>query len=116
MFFFFFFSSRRRHTRFDCDWSSDVCSSDLYLLGFDPGIDHLLFAQQVDAAAGPPSRLAFQSALNLLLVGAAVLLERRNTVRAHVGVQLLAVAAAVVAVGGVTAHAFPTRLLYRAVS
>src|SRR2546427_7060222 len=28
---FFFFSSRRRHTRFDCDWSSDVCSSDLRL-------------------------------------------------------------------------------------
>src|SRR2546430_12145551 len=28
-FFVFFFSSRRRHTRFDCDWSSDVCSSDL---------------------------------------------------------------------------------------
>src|SRR5256886_6762120 len=31
MVFFFFFSSRRRHTRFDCDWSSDVCSSDLFL-------------------------------------------------------------------------------------
>src|SRR5256886_10835900 len=44
----FFFSSRRRHTRFDCDWSSDVCSSDLriffwsltsalagFLFGFD---------------------------------------------------------------------------------
>src|SRR5688572_32066890 len=29
MFLCFFFSSRRRHTRFDCDWSSDVCSSDL---------------------------------------------------------------------------------------
>src|SRR5205085_4833075 len=29
IYFFFFFSSRRRHTRFDCDWSSDVCSSDL---------------------------------------------------------------------------------------
>src|SRR2546430_12230888 len=27
----FFFSSRRRHTRFDCDWSSDVCSSDLWM-------------------------------------------------------------------------------------
>src|SRR5260370_5406917 len=26
---YFFFSSRRRHTRFKCDWSSDVCSSDL---------------------------------------------------------------------------------------
>src|SRR5688572_33471396 len=31
--FFFFFSSRRRHTRFDCDWSSDVCSSDLRVDG-----------------------------------------------------------------------------------
>src|SRR5437762_9636765 len=28
--FFFFFSSRRRHTRYIGDWSSDVCSSDLY--------------------------------------------------------------------------------------
>src|SRR5699024_11991670 len=26
----FFFSSRRRHTRSKRDWSSDVCSSDLY--------------------------------------------------------------------------------------
>src|SRR5205085_7916125 len=25
-----------RHTRFDCDWSSDVCSSDLGIQ-FDPG-------------------------------------------------------------------------------
>src|SRR5436189_779389 len=27
---FFFFSSRRRHTRYIGEWSSDVCSSDLY--------------------------------------------------------------------------------------
>src|SRR4051812_15354236 len=34
MFFrFFFFSSRRRHTRLTCDWSSDVCSSDLRISG-----------------------------------------------------------------------------------
>src|SRR5438309_4181312 len=26
----FFFSSRRRHTIWNCDWSSDVCSSDLW--------------------------------------------------------------------------------------
>src|SRR6266481_6005065 len=26
---YFFFSSRRRHTRWNCGWSSDVCSSDL---------------------------------------------------------------------------------------
>src|SRR5207249_7211725 len=28
-----FFSSRRRHTRSKRDWSSDVCSSDLYFTG-----------------------------------------------------------------------------------
>src|SRR5688572_33025575 len=34
----FFFSSRRRHTRFDCDWSSDVCSSDLLKTGSSAAI------------------------------------------------------------------------------
>src|SRR5260370_31701756 len=40
----FFFSSRRRHTRFKCDWSSDVCSSDLWImnaaktLSYSPGV------------------------------------------------------------------------------
>src|SRR5690348_17599515 len=28
----FFFSSRRRHTRWTGDWSSDVCSSDLFAI------------------------------------------------------------------------------------
>ena len=32
----FFFSSRRRHTRCSRDWSSDVCSSDLFI---DPVLD-----------------------------------------------------------------------------
>src|SRR5690606_30665274 len=32
-----FFSSRRRHTRFSRDWSSDVCSSDLNMVGGFPG-------------------------------------------------------------------------------
>src|SRR5215211_4098801 len=31
---FFFFSSRRRHTRSLCDWSSDVCSSDLWAIKY----------------------------------------------------------------------------------
>src|SRR5260221_3681351 len=34
----FFFSSRRRHTRSLCDWSSDVCSSDLNRGSFGEGI------------------------------------------------------------------------------
>src|SRR6266852_4868914 len=37
MSYFFFFSSRRRHTRCYRDWSSDVCSSDLFgLVGKPP--------------------------------------------------------------------------------
>src|SRR5947207_15018455 len=40
--FFFFFSSRRRHTRSLCDWSSDVCSSDLRLARAYTGRDKIL--------------------------------------------------------------------------
>src|SRR5438034_9874360 len=54
-FVFFFFSSRRRHTRSLCDWSSDVCSSDLLRDGGDrhrelhaaeclQGVDHRIEA------------------------------------------------------------------------
>src|SRR6267143_4218758 len=49
-FFFFFFSSRRRHTRWNCDWSSDVCSSDLLA---DPGglVHHQRVAARGEIAA-----------------------------------------------------------------
>src|SRR5450631_4864767 len=33
---FCFFSSRRRHTSLTCDWSSDVCSSDLKRINLPP--------------------------------------------------------------------------------
>src|SRR5262245_64723900 len=39
--FFFFFSSRRRHTRCLSDWSSDVCSSDLWAI--EAGTPNVLF-------------------------------------------------------------------------
>src|SRR5690242_21273250 len=39
----FFYSSRRRHTRLTCDWSSDVCSSDL----LDAHRDHLQRVKEV---------------------------------------------------------------------
>src|SRR2546427_12908296 len=55
--YFFFFSSRRRHTRFDCDWSSDVCSSDL-----EPG--RLLSPDELQAleALADQAALAFENA------------------------------------------------------
>src|SRR5256885_13223124 len=46
----FFFSSRRRHTRLQGDWSSDVCSSDLWNLEFmseERKVDLDLIAQGV---------------------------------------------------------------------
>src|SRR5580698_304413 len=54
--FFFFFSSRRRHTRLTCDWSSDVCSSDLggghieWRVGRRPGQMHRRHADIVHEA------------------------------------------------------------------
>src|SRR4051812_49646762 len=58
--FFFFFSSRRRHTRLTCDWSSDVCSSDLRVRGRSPRHDDFYFPLQpshlpIAAQWDPPS-------------------------------------------------------------
>src|SRR5260370_757443 len=59
---FFFFSSRRRHRRFKCDWSSDVCSSDLGPARAGPeGIQVLVrdfFVHQYLNAFRPGSRWA----------------------------------------------------------
>src|SRR6266481_7648333 len=81
---FFFFSSRRRHTRWNCDWSSDVCSSDLPRERFVPAerahaayvdediplaagrylMEPMIFARLVQEAEASPSD-------NALLVGSA---------------------------------------------
>src|SRR6266568_8617103 len=49
---FFFFSSRRRHTIWNCDWSSDVCSSDLVLRRLEGG-GHRLASYVVGRPAEP---------------------------------------------------------------
>src|ERR1035438_10666054 len=62
----FFFSSRRRHTRCLSDWSSDVCSSDLYkaqplcLLANQP------WAAQRATCRPLPSRIAIAPPLPVL--------------------------------------------------
>src|SRR3989475_1709377 len=74
---FFFFSSRRRHTRFDCDWSSDVCSSDLLLCLLHPlRVSHRnAWLQQMALAA---VLYALLPLLNLLTGGASLVQTLAN--------------------------------------
>src|SRR5256886_13391781 len=72
-----FFSSRRRHTIFDCDWSSDVCSSDLALeQRFRP-----LGAKGPTGLWEPVATLAVAQQAKALLerAGATVLLTRTDS-------------------------------------
>src|SRR5256885_423548 len=67
----FFFSSRRRHTRLQGDWSSDVCSSDLYRLMRLHTALHLLSCVIVAPVTGgnivaDKARLDFDIELSLL--------------------------------------------------
>src|SRR2546430_7380369 len=55
LFIFFFFSSRRRHTRFDCDWSSDVCSSDLGMCASEGAVSSGIVLHHVRKSALAPS-------------------------------------------------------------
>src|SRR2546430_8012896 len=74
----FFFSSRRRHTIFDCDWSSDVCSSDL-------AIAHTLLAVgavRVGLTDGLTPRRAGAVGTSL---GSVVIVLRRCVIRVEAG-------------------------------
>src|SRR6266480_6733155 len=85
--FFFFFSSRRRHTRLTCDWSSDVCSSDLVNPGRPAALHRLnrteyanavrdLTGIEIDAASMlPPDQQAhgFDTNADALLMAPALL-------------------------------------------
>src|SRR5689334_15990717 len=72
---FFFFSSRRRHTRWNCDWSSDVCSSDLPILlkdNIDTG-DKMQTTAGSLALLGLPAVQDSTVAANLRNAGAVIL-------------------------------------------
>src|SRR5205085_4430604 len=69
----FFFSSRRRHTRFDCDWSSDVCSSDLHNSS-NLGIKQKLLTKST-TSFDPKNRSKNVNFFNLLIIGNFVILE-----------------------------------------
>src|SRR5689334_24003384 len=59
----FFFSSRRRHTRWNCDWSSDVCSSDLHVPGHAPS------AEEIAVCRDAPGQVPTTGSFNLVTPG-----------------------------------------------
>src|SRR3990167_10020719 len=65
---FHVFSSRRRHTRFDCDWSSDVCSSDLTLVKCKTPLPYLL-SQEVRMRSSSAFSAKFFRTVNVCLFG-----------------------------------------------
>src|SRR5947199_6338493 len=81
-FLFFFFSSRRRHTRCLSDWSSDVCSSDLFeSWGSRHGFSEV--GEQSVGRAGPDPRL-LESVLGVAVRGDSVL-PRARQLHAEIG-------------------------------
>src|SRR3712207_5777111 len=70
----FFFSSRRRHTRYWRDWSSDVCSSDLFDDNdFDRSGASALFFGQLPFD-GPVSGLGAAALVGIVLLGLLIFL------------------------------------------
>src|SRR5882762_2143628 len=73
--FFFFFSSRRRHTRFKCDWSSDVCSSDLSFIAPVEMVEMRTGSRIYARTSDLSPQGCYIDTLNPLPVGAAVRLQ-----------------------------------------
>src|SRR5438132_10156599 len=72
----FFFSSRRRHTRSLCDWSSDVCSSDLYSYS---GL--CLFSAQTLGRSGNRGKCAYSCRDDFEVTGAPMTLRDGSPVK-----------------------------------
>src|ERR1039458_10584664 len=77
-----FFSSRRRHTRCLSDWSSDVCSSDLYIAPLILGCCALALAQEsMPRDDKSDARMAtFQAKVDLVLVPVVVRDKHRRPI------------------------------------
>src|SRR5205814_2873930 len=71
-----FFSSRRRHTRCLSDWSSDVCSSDLFQIGLGAALAFL----GTGVGAHLPGRT---------MAGQRILLVTRHRIRVHTGEEII---------------------------
>src|SRR6267143_3603446 len=80
---FFFFSSRRRHTRWNCDWSSDVCSSDLDELRVEQGLTVIAAMHELTLAGQYADRIALLVGGQLVAVGAPSEVLTKTAIASH---------------------------------
>src|SRR5207302_7123233 len=92
----FFFSSRRRHTRFSRDWSSDVCSSDLFVWGIT------MFGHRIPI--GLPGGYLIGTLLLINLVAAHI--KRFQLTTKKIGIQLTHAGVILLLVGQLTTDLF----------
>src|SRR6266568_2502376 len=76
MYLFFFFSSRRRHTRWNCDWSSNVCSSDLRFAAAEQQ-QTLAIESAMEVGKDFPLQVGFETAEHVAATDEVEALERR---------------------------------------
>src|SRR6476646_3558889 len=96
----FFFSSRRRHTRSLCDWSSDVCSSDLGRLDTELPVGSLggtlrVELNHIDAAVLPAGFRLGDNDTRILSVARSLANESHDVVLVSKDVPLRVKAAAI---------------------
>jgi signal transduction histidine kinase/CheY-like chemotaxis protein len=85
-----------------------------HVLGVDLGLDGLFFSGPPTPATVAPGRMEPIAATGLLAAGAALLLARRGGARGAIGMQAVALAAAVVPYVSLAAYAWDVRKLYAA--
>ncbi len=84
-----------------------------YLLGWDLGIDQLLFKESLEAAATAiPGRMPLATAFNLLMVGCALLLQDRNHRGSQMIAQCLSIVAGLIALPALIGYAYSIQSLY----
>src|SRR5690606_39496348 len=83
----FFFSSRRRHTRFSRDWSSDVCSSDLFPDAYEKKHREVLFVRETNPhiAVWEGEKLSKERALEVSGIGTTYWLQDFRSEERRVG-------------------------------
>ncbi|NJK54313.1 MAG: hypothetical protein HC936_18855 [Leptolyngbyaceae cyanobacterium SU_3_3] len=85
-----------------------------YWLGWDLGIDQLLFQDQSDSTAtSHPGRMGFNTALNFIFIGSSLFLIRSHDKQKVWLAQLLAAIAGLVAAQAMVGYAYDVRAFYQ---